>query len=100
MPDRVREVPLRLTVTVPCEPGKPMLTVTVPCEPGKPMLTVTVPCEPGKPMLTVVDGEPVRVGERPGIATDHEPVRSGAVGRDADVLGKGTAPARGRPRRG
>jgi hypothetical protein len=27
--------------------------------------------------------EPVRVGERPGVAVNHEPVRSGALGRDA-----------------
>src|ERR1700730_9621652 len=36
--------------------------------------------------------EPVRVGEGPGIAANHEPVRSGAFGRDASVLGQGTAP--------
>ncbi len=36
--------------------------------------------------------EPVRVGEGPGIAADHEPVRSGAVRGDAGVLGEGTAP--------
>jgi hypothetical protein len=36
--------------------------------------------------------EPVRVGEGPGIAANHEPVRSGAFGRDAGVLGKGTVP--------
>jgi hypothetical protein len=35
--------------------------------------------------------EPVRVGEGPGIAANHEPVQSGAVGRDAGVLGEGTA---------
>src|SRR3546814_3760890 len=32
------------------------------------------------------------VGEGPGIAAKHEPVRSGAVGRDAHVLGEVTAP--------
>src|SRR5216683_6106635 len=36
--------------------------------------------------------EPVRVGEGPGIAANHEPARSGAFGRDAGVLGQGTAP--------
>ncbi len=35
--------------------------------------------------------EPVRVGEGPGIAAHREPVRSGAVGRDAGDLGEGTA---------
>jgi hypothetical protein len=35
--------------------------------------------------------EPVRVGEGPGIAGHREPVRSGAVGRDAGDLGEGTA---------
>src|SRR5712691_7020757 len=36
--------------------------------------------------------EPVRVGEGPGVAANREPVRSGAVGRDASVLGEGTVP--------
>jgi hypothetical protein len=35
--------------------------------------------------------EPVRVGEGPDIAAHREPVRSGAVGRDAGELGEGTA---------
>jgi hypothetical protein len=35
--------------------------------------------------------EPVRVDEGPGIAAHREPVRSGAVGRDAGDLGEGTA---------
>jgi hypothetical protein len=35
--------------------------------------------------------EPVRVGEGPGIAAHREPVRSGAVGRDAGDLGGDTA---------
>src|SRR4029450_12401804 len=39
-----------------------------------------------------VPREPVRVCEGPGIAANHEPVRSGTVGRDAGVLGEGTAP--------
>ncbi len=36
--------------------------------------------------------EPVRVGEGPGVAADGEPVRSGAVRRDAGVLGERPAP--------
>ena len=36
--------------------------------------------------------EPVRVGERPGVAGDGDPVRPGALRRDAGVLGQGTAP--------
>src|SRR5438270_10945622 len=41
--------------------------------------------------------ESVRVGERPGITADHEPVRSGAVGRDAGVLGQGTTLVNAQP---
>jgi hypothetical protein len=39
-----------------------------------------------------VPREPVRTCEGPGIAANHEPVRSGAVGTGAGVLGEGTAP--------
>src|SRR5215470_20277230 len=39
-----------------------------------------------------VPREPVRVGEGPGIAANDEPVRSGAFGRNAGVLGEGAAP--------
>jgi hypothetical protein len=40
-----------------------------------------------------VPRDPVRAGEGPGLAARHEPVRSGAAGRDAEVPGEGTAPA-------
>src|SRR5437764_3153658 len=36
--------------------------------------------------------EPVRVGEGPGITANDDPVRSGALGRDAGVPGERTAP--------
>src|SRR6185312_12273783 len=46
----------------------------------------------GGPRLAGLPGKPVRVGERPGLATDREAVRAVAVGGDAGVLGEGTAP--------
>src|ERR1700759_2196673 len=63
------------------------------------VLFVAVFCSAMIPSLTPVvsasragfPAEPVRVGERPGVAGDGDPVRSGALRRDAGVLGQGPA---------
>src|SRR5437868_3508350 len=46
-------------------------------------------CTPTVRGFCDVPGEPIRVGEGPGIAANDNPVRSGAVRRDVGVLGQG-----------